>query len=105
MSSLRGNEALHGAVVEVELLQLGGAEVGLPPDRLVGVDRLLAAWAEHREAVVLRGDLDLAGLEVLDRVVRAAVAEGKLERLEADRPAEQLVAKADAPDRNLADNT
>src|ERR671923_549846 len=71
-------QPLHGAVVEVQLLQLGRAEVGLPADRLVGVDRPLPARAEHREAVVLRGDLDPPGLEVLDRVVGAAVAEREL---------------------------
>ena len=57
----------------------------------------------HREAVVLRGDLDAPGLQVLDRVVGAAVAERQLERLQADRPAEQLMAEADAPHGLLAD--
>jgi hypothetical protein len=52
--------------------------------------------------VVLRGDVDAAALQVLDRVVGAAVAEGKLEGLEAHRPAEQLVAEADADHRLLA---
>src|SRR3954469_22361802 len=60
-------QALHGAVVEVQQAQLGGAEVGLPADGLVGVDRLLALRAEHREAVVLARDVDAAGLEVLAR--------------------------------------
>ena len=46
----------------------------------------------------------LPGLEVLDRVVRAAVAERQLEGLEADRAAEQLVAEADARHRHLADH-
>ena len=68
------------------------------------VDRPLPPGTQHREAVVLRGDLDPTGLEVLHRVVRAAVAEGQLEGLEPDRPAEQLVAEADAPDRHLADH-
>jgi hypothetical protein len=53
--------------------------------------------------VVLRGDLDLPGREVLDRVVRAAVTERQLEGLEPDRAAEQLVAEADPPHRHLAD--
>src|ERR687893_19256 len=57
------HQALDRAVVEVQLLQLGGAEVGLPAHRLVGVDRALAAGAEHRETVVLRGDLDAPRLE------------------------------------------
>src|SRR4051812_39366977 len=78
-------EALHRAVVEVEVRQLRGAEVGLPAHGLVSVDRLLAVGAEDGEAVVLRGDLDTAGLEVLDRVVGAAVAEGELEGLQPHR--------------------
>src|SRR4051812_47050124 len=56
------DQPLDGAVVEVELLQLRDPEVRLPPHRLVGVDRPLAAGSEDGEAVVLRGDLDLAGL-------------------------------------------
>src|SRR4051794_38064249 len=68
-------QPLHRAVVEVEVRQLRGAEVRLPAHGLVGVDRLLATRAEDGEAVVLRGDLDAAGLEVLDRMVGAAVAE------------------------------
>ena len=40
----------------------------------------------------------LPGLEVLDRVVGAAVAERQLERVEPDRAAEQLVAEADSDD-------
>ena len=43
------------------------------------------------------------GLEVLDRVVGAAVAERQLEGLQADRAAQQLVAEADAAHRPLAD--
>ena len=80
-----------------------GAEVGLPAHRLVAVDRARAARAERREAVVLGGDLDAPGLQVLDGVVGAAVAEGQLEGLQADRAAEQLVAEADAPHGLAAD--
>ena len=97
------HQALDRAVVEVDLRQLGGAEVGLPAHRLVGVDRLLAVRADDREAVVLARDVDPAGLEVLDRVVGAAVAERELGRLQADGAAEQLVAEADAEHRQLAD--
>src|SRR3954462_2026434 len=89
-------QPLPRAVVEVEVRQLRGAEVGLPAHGLIGVDRLLAARPEHREAVVLRGDLDAPGLEVLDRMVAAAVAEGQLEGLQPDRAAQQLMAEADA---------
>ena len=97
------HQPLDRAVVEVHVRQLGGAEVGLPADRLVGSTRLPPSGAEHREAVVLRRDLDPPGAQVLDRVVRAAVAERQLERLEADRAAQQLVAEADAEHRPLPD--
>ena len=97
------DQALDGAVVEVQVGELGVAEVGLPANRLVALDRRLAAGALDREAVVLRGDLDPAGLEVLDRVVGAAVPEGELEGLEAHRPAQQLMAEADAHHGALAD--
>ena len=55
------------------------------------------------EAVVLRGDLDAAGAEVFDRMVAAAVAELELVGLAAEGQAEELVAEADAEDRDLAD--
>src|SRR3954471_6460672 len=47
-------QALDGAVVEVQVRELRGAEVGLPAHGLVAVDGPLAVGAEHREAVVLR---------------------------------------------------
>ena len=92
-------QPLDGAVVEVDVGQLGGAEVGLPADRLVGLDRPRAVRAEDREAVVLAGDLGPAGGQVLDRVVGAVVAEGQLVGLQAHRPAQQLMAEADPVDR------
>ena len=96
-------QPFHGAVVQVDVGELGGAEVRLPAHRLVAVDRPRAVRAEHREAVVLAGDLDRAGRQVLDRVVGAVVAERQLVGLEADRAAQQLMAEADAVDRELAD--
>ena len=48
-----------------------------------------------REAVVVRGDLDLAGGAVHHRLVDAAVAVVQLVGAEAERPAEELVAEAD----------
>ena len=53
-----------------------------------------------REAVVLHGDEHAAGARVAHGVVRAAVAERKLERVEPEREAEQLVAEADAEERH-----
>ena len=79
------DQALDRAVVEVQLRELGDAEVGLPADRLVALDPRLAARALDREAVVLGGDVDPPRLQVLDRVVGAAVAEGQLVGL-AGRP-------------------
>src|SRR4051794_38651196 len=97
------HQALDRAVVEVEMGELGDAEVGLPVDRLVRLYPRLSARSLDREAVVLRGDVDPPRRQLLDRVVGAAVAEGELEGLQADRTAEQLVAEADAEDGPLAD--
>src|SRR3954447_5746765 len=96
-------EALDRAVVEVDVGQRGLAEVGLPAHGLVGLDAARPVRRLDREAVVLGGDLDLAGPQVLDRVVAAAVAEGQLVGLQPNGLAEQLVAEADAPDRTPAD--
>ncbi len=52
----------------------------------------------HGEAVVLGGDLDPAGVEVLHRVVGAVVPEGQLERPRAERQRQDLLAEAD-PER------
>ena len=65
-------------------------QVGDPGERVDG----------HGEVVVLAGDLDRAGRQVLDRVVGAVVAERQLDRLAAECPAEQLVTEADAEDRH-----
>src|SRR3954454_11186735 len=50
---VKQREPLDRAVIEVDVAELGGAEVGLPADWLVGGDRLLAAGPEDGEAVVL----------------------------------------------------
>ena len=54
------------------------------------------------EAVVVRGDLYTAGLQVLDRLVAAAVAELQLECLGAECLAYQLMPETDAEHRCLA---
>src|SRR6188472_651417 len=77
-------EPLDRAVVEVDVCERGLAEVGRPAHGLVSLDAPAAVRGADREAVVLRGDLDAARAQVLDRVVGPAVAEGQLERLEAD---------------------
>ena len=98
------HQALDGAVVEVHVRQLGGAEVGLPADRLVGVDRAARRPGPSTAKPWFCEVMSILPVcEVLDRVVGAAVAERELEGLEADRAAEQLVAEADAEHRHLAD--
>src|SRR5262249_33157071 len=54
------------------------------------------AVAVHGEAVIHRGDLDLAGGEVLHRVVRAVMALMHLARGAAEREAKHLMAETDA---------
>src|SRR4029077_5277614 len=95
------HEAFDSAVIEVEVGELRLAEVRLPANRLVALDGLVAAGAQDREAMILRGDVDPARLQVLDRMVGAAMPEGELVGLEADGATEQLVAEADADDRLL----
>ena len=77
-------QALERLIVEVDVAQL---DVGWKSG---GIDR---------EAMILGGDLDLAGRLVADRVVGAAVAELELEGLAAEGLAENLVPEADAEDR------
>ena len=57
----------------------------------------------HGEPVVLGGDGDPSGAEVLDRLVAAAVAEFQLEGGATEGVAEDLVAQADAENRDLAE--
>src|SRR5690349_20745504 len=85
--------ALDRAVVEVDVRELDGADLRLEP---------LARLPRDREAVVLRGDGDAAGADVLYRVVGAAMPEAQLEGLQAGGPREQLVAEADAEHGLLA---
>src|SRR4051795_11788243 len=87
-------EALDRAVVEVDVCQRGLPEVGLPAHGLVGLDAAAAVGRLDREAVILRGDLDLLSPQVLDGVVAAAMSERQLVGLQADGLAEQLVAEA-----------
>ena len=63
-----------------------------------GVDGL-ADRRVNREAVIVRGDLHLAGGQVLDGLVDAAMAELELVGAEAECAAEQLIAEADAEER------
>ena len=56
-----------------------------------------------REAVVLGGDEHAPGAGNADGMVGAAVTERKLERVEAQREPDELVAEADAEERHAAE--
>lgn len=86
-------EAFDDVVVQADVGDLGAAVGGLGD---------LVEGRVDGEAVVVRGDLDLAGGAVLDRLVDAAVAVLQLVGAEAERAAQDLVAEADAEERGLA---
>src|SRR5438477_11494715 len=52
----------------------------------------------YGEVMVVRGDLDLPGVQLLHRMIAAVVPELEFESLAAERDASQLVAEADAED-------
>ena len=57
----------------------------------------------HAETVILGSDFDLFGEQVFHRMIRTVMAELQLESFSAEGEATQLVAEANAEDRNLAD--
>ena len=99
---------LHGERGDVDALQafdhvvvqidVGDEHPAVPAVTVRGRNRLADRGVDG-EAEVVRGDLDLAGGRVLDRLVDAAVAELELVRAEPQRAAQQLIAKADAEER------
>src|SRR5690242_2102741 len=88
-----GSQTLDHVVVKAHVAHLDGPELGIGRAVQRRVDR---------EAVIVRGDLDLAGHAVLHRLVDAAMAVAELVGAEAVRTTEHLVAEADAEDRHLA---
>ena len=82
---VRAGEALDGAVVERYVRHF---------DAVCRLDRV---------AMVLNGHQHPAAAEVAHRVVRSAVSERELERSQPEREPEQLVAEADAEERNPAE--
>src|SRR6266446_2222595 len=74
--------------------------VGLVEEREVGrLDEPRQAFGVDDEAMVLTGDLDFAGAQILYRVIGAAMAARHLEGPAAERQRQQLVTEADAEDR------
>src|SRR5215472_5536419 len=109
---------VHESLKEVVAVLRAGAGLGvvlhgedrlaLDPQALVAaveerdmcrLDVLRQALGDDAEAVVLAGDLDLAGLDVLDGMIGAAVTDRHFLRAPAERETEQLMAEADAEDR------
>ena len=89
-------QALDDVVVQVDVADDHAAVA----TAVVRCDGLAVERRVDREAVVVGGDLDLAGRAVHDRLVHAAVAVAQLVRAVAERPAEDLVAVADAEERD-----
>src|SRR5437667_10372423 len=79
--------SLDGLIVEIEAIHrhIGGKRAGI-----------------NGEAVILSRDFHLAGLQILDRLVRAAMAEFQFEGLAAKCLAKNLVAQANSENRNAA---
>src|SRR6516165_5112374 len=63
------------------------------------LDILGQAFRVNDKPMVLAGDLDLAGLKILDRVIRSAVTASHLVGSAAERQCQHLVTKADAEHR------
>src|SRR5215470_3644548 len=80
------------AVIEGHMRDLRGAEIGFEVSPAVRY--------AHRETVVLGGHEHAPRVDLEHWMVRAAMAEAELERLQAQRPSEQLVAEADAEHRH-----
>ena len=78
-------QPFDGAVVQIEVRHPRGGR------QRVGIDG---------EAVVLGGDLDGAGVQLLHRMVAAAMPELQLVGLRAERQGHQLVAQTDAEHRH-----
>src|SRR5207249_11594843 len=81
------SHAFDGPVVQIDAI-----------DRNIGRQR---GWID-REAMVLRSDFNFAGLQVLHRLVRAAMAEFQFEWLAAKCLPENLVPQTDTENRNAA---
>jgi len=74
-------------------------EVGVRQLDLFFVERI----GVHAEAVILAGDFDFSGSEVLDRVVGSSVAELELVCPAAERQSENLVAETYPEDWDFAE--
>src|SRR5271155_1349801 len=102
-------QPLHHAVIQVHVRHFSRAELRLEtgPTRPAGpsagwhsvawhsadrhsADRHSAGWHSDREAMIVTGDLDLAGTPVLHWLVHASVTEAQLVGVETEGEAEYL---------------
>ena len=79
-------KARDGVVVEVDMRDLDISRQRITIDR---------------KTVIVRGDLDLAGVEIFDRLIAAAMAEFEFVCLAAKNLAENLMPEADAEHRHV----
>jgi hypothetical protein len=79
-------DALNDAVIEIHVAHHAALQ-------RIGYDRVV---------VVLGGDFNASGREILDGMVAAVVTEGQLERSSSESVGQELVAEADAKDRRGA---
>ena len=89
--------ALDGAIVQVQMGDL---------ERLGTRDR--PGVSNHREAMILRGDQDLAGAQITHRVIAPPVAVRELRGRAAEGEADELMTQTDseggqAPAREISD--
>src|SRR4029453_6554300 len=71
-----------------------------PPGEAVRRRDVAIEWRVYREAMVVRGHFHPPGPQVHHRLVDAAMAVAQLVGAEAERPAEELIAEADAKEWN-----
>src|SRR6266567_2069852 len=106
-------QALDHAIVQVHMADhcrairglewlLPTAGGGRPLPLSARFQRLARTWQRDSEPVIVAGDLDPPGAQVLHRLVHAPVAEPQLVRAQAERPAEDLAAQADPEDRQAS---
>src|SRR6266478_5954980 len=91
--------AKHGVIAQAEAFESLVVEIDVGDLAVSGVERI----GIDGEPVIVRGYFHLVGELVDDRVVRATMSELHLVCFAAYRQAENLIAKADTENRNLAD--
>src|SRR5579863_7078098 len=91
----------HRGIQQPQSLDDAVVEVAMRDDRLAErrAERPIVRCL-HGEAVIVAGDVDTAGAQVLDRLVDATMAESELVGAQAQGAAEDLAAQADAEDRD-----